>query len=123
MTWGLPFASAMREGYTAFQESGELADLELAVNGIAAGIFPAGGQSCISGSRLLVHESVIDEFSARLVDVVGKARVGDPNDPRTQIGPMANRPHYEAILKRIAAAEAAGHRLLLDGRVACRDRE
>ena len=97
------------------------ADLELAVNGIASGIFPAGGQSCISGSRLLVHRSIIDEFSERLVGVVEKARVGDPGDADTQIGPMANRAHYESVLTRIDAAERAGHKLLLDGRGACRD--
>ncbi|KIC07410.1 hypothetical protein RA19_24060 [Leisingera sp. ANG-M1] len=98
------------------------ADIDLAVNGVAAGIFPAGGQSCISGSRLLVHKSIIGEFTDRLVGVVEKARVGDPNDPTTQIGPMANRPHYDTVLKRIAAAEEAGHKLLLDGRTACRDK-
>ncbi len=98
------------------------ADLELAVNGVAAGIFPAGGQSCISGSRLLLHESIAVEFSARLVEVVGKARVGDPTDPATQIGPMANRPHYQSVLASINAAEEAGHKLLLDGRGACRDK-
>lgn len=97
------------------------ADLDLAVNGVAAGIFPPGGQSCISGSRLLVHRDVIEAFSERLVQTVKKARLGDPLDPSTQIGPMANRAHYESVLKRIAAAEAAGHRLLLDGRSACRD--
>ncbi|MEW2913257.1 aldehyde dehydrogenase [Leisingera sp. JC11] len=97
------------------------ADLDLAVNGAAAGIFPPGGQSCISGSRLLVHRGIIGEFTERLVEVVKKARVGDPLDPSTQIGPMANRPHYENVLKRIGAAEKAGHRLLLDGRSACRD--
>ena len=97
------------------------ADLDLAVNGVAAGIFPATGQSCISGSRLLVHESIMDEFTGRLIDVVSKARVGDPLDPATQIGPIANRSHYESVLARIAAAEQAGHRLLLDGRSACRD--
>ena len=97
------------------------ADLELAVNGVAAGIFPATGQSCISGSRLLVHRSLIGEFSERLVEVVSKARVGDPTDPATQIGPIANRPHYESVLARITAAEKAGHQLLLDGRSACRD--
>jgi len=98
------------------------ADLELAVNGVASGIFPAAGQSCISGSRLLVHESIIDEFSKRLVEVVSKARVGEPTDPATQIGPIANRPHYEGVLARIDAAVAAGHKLLLDGRTACRDK-
>lgn len=97
------------------------ADLELAVNGVAAGIFPATGQSCISGSRLLVHRSLIGEFSERLVEVVSKARVGDPTDPATQIGPIANRPHYDSVLARITAAEKAGHQLLLDGRSACRD--
>ena len=98
------------------------ADLELAVNGVAAGIFPPAGQSCISGSRLLVHRSLIDEFSERLVTVVRKARVGDPLDPSTQIGPIANRPHYERVLARIEQAVKAGHRLLLDGRDARRDR-
>ena len=97
------------------------ADLELAVNGVAAGIFPATGQSCISGSRLLVHRSLIGEFSERLVEVASKARVGDPTDPATQIGPIANRPHYDSVLARITAAEKAGHQLLLDGRSACRD--
>lgn len=98
------------------------ADLELAVNGVAAGIFPPGGQSCISGSRLLVHRDIIDEFTRRLVEVVKKARVGDPLDPQTQIGPIANRPHYEGVLKCIDAAVVAGHKLLLDGRSACRER-
>jgi len=49
-------------------------------------------------------------------------RVGDPLNPATQIGPIANRPHYESVLARIAAAEKAGHELLLDGRSACRDK-
>ena len=97
------------------------ADLDLAVNGIAAGIFPAGGQSCISGSRLLVHRDVIGAFTDRLVEVAGKARIGPPDDPATQIGPMANRTHYERVLNRIEDAVQAGHQMLLDGRHARRD--
>ena len=97
------------------------ADIELAVNGVASGIFPPAGQSCISGSRLLLHEDIADEFTQRLVEVVSKAKIGDPLDPDTQIGPIANRPHYESILAKIGAAEAAGHKLLLDGRSACRE--
>ena len=38
------------------------ADINLAVNGVASGIFPAGGQSCGTGSRLLVHSSIIDHY-------------------------------------------------------------
>ena len=97
------------------------ADLNLAVNGVASGIFPAGGQSCISGSRLLVHENIIEEFTDKLVATVKDAKVGDPNDPQTQIGPMANKPHYQSVLNKIEAAVNAGHSLALDGRVACRD--
>jgi len=96
------------------------ADLDIAVNGVAAGIFPPGGQSCIAGTRLLVHESIIGEFTERLAAVAGRARVGPPDDPASQIGPMANRPHYEYVLKRIDAAVEAGHELLLDGRNARR---
>ena len=97
------------------------ADLNLAVNGVAAGIFPPGGQSCISGSRILVHRDIIGAFTDRLVEVVKKARVGDPADPATQIGPIANRPHYDSILAKIDAADQAGHKMLLDGRTHCRD--
>ena len=94
----------------------EDADLGLAVNGVAAGIFPATGQSCISGSRALVHRSLLEDFSERLVEVSSRARVGDPNDPRTQVGPIANRPHYEKVLRDIESAAQSGVRLLLDGR-------
>ena len=98
------------------------ADLDLAVNGVAAGIFPPGGQSCISGSRVLVHADIAEDFCNQLVNLAKKARVGDPLDPNTHIGPMANRQHYESVLKRIEVAEAANHKLLLDGRSACRDK-
>ena len=92
------------------------ADLDLAVNGVAAGIFPATGQSCISGSRALVHRSLLKAFNERLVEVSSRARVGDPNDPRTHVGPIANRPHYEKVLRDIESAANSGARLLLDGR-------
>ena len=95
------------------------ADLDLAANGVAGGIFPAGGQSCISGSRILVHQSVMEPFTEKLAEVSSKARVGPPDDPETHIGPMANRAHYNNVLARIDAAVSAGHRLVLDGRNAC----
>ena len=92
------------------------ADLELAVNGVASGIFPVSGQSCVAGSRALVHRSLAEDFAEALVAVAGKARIGDPDDPASEIGPLANRPHYESVLDEIAKAEASGARLLLDGR-------
>lgn len=94
----------------------EDADLELAVNGIASGIFPVAGQSCVSGSRAVVHHSLVEEFTERLIAVSAKAKIGDPLDPSTQIGPIANRPHYEKILTDIENAEKSGANLVLDGR-------
>ena len=98
------------------------AEIDLAVNGVASGIFPAGGQSCISGSRLLIHKSIVEEFTKKLVTVVEKARVGDPLDPKSQIGPIANKKQYESILKNIEDAEKSGHKLILDGRKACKEK-
>ena len=98
------------------------ADIDLAVNGVASGIFPAAGQSCISGSRVLVHKSIEEEFVNKLVNISKKAKVGDPLDPATQVGPIANGPHYERVLQKIKEAELAGHKLLLDGRSFCSDK-
>lgn len=97
------------------------ADIEQAARGIAAGIFPPAGQSCVAGSRILVQSGVYDAFVERLTEIAGRARVGAPTDADTQIGPIANKPHYERVVAQIAAGDAAGHRLLLDGRTACRD--
>ncbi|MGI9407783.1 MAG: aldehyde dehydrogenase [Hyphomicrobiaceae bacterium] len=94
----------------------EDADLELAVNGVAGGIFPATGQSCISGSRALVHRDLLEPFTDQLVALSSKARVGAPTDPATHVGPIANKPHYDRVLRDIENAEASGARLLLDGR-------
>ncbi|MBV9524163.1 MAG: aldehyde dehydrogenase, partial [Alphaproteobacteria bacterium] len=86
------------------------ADLESAANAIVAGIFAASGQSCVAGSRLLVERSI----EARLIDsLIAKAkaiRIGDPQDPASEMGPLATsrqRDHIEAILARSIASGAA----------------
>ncbi len=93
------------------------ADLELAVNGVAAGIFPPGGQSCISGSRLLVHESIHDAVVERLIKVVNGARLGHPDDPTTHIGPIAHKGHFDCILSDIEKAKTDGAKLVYGGNV------
>jgi len=66
------------------------ADLEAAANGVIAGIFAATGQTCIAGSRLLVHESRHDELVQRLRERAATIVLGDPLDPETEMGPLAN---------------------------------
>ncbi|WP_261165516.1 aldehyde dehydrogenase [Microbacterium sp. Marseille-Q6965] len=91
------------------------ADLERAVPGAVAGIFAAGGQTCIAGSRLLVHDSIHDEFVARVADVARGIVLGDPRAEATQMGPVASELQRERILARIDEALADGSRLLTGG--------
>src|SRR5690606_32305275 len=92
------------------------ADLDQAVKGAIAGIFGAAGQTCMAGSRLLLQEDIHDAFVEQLVATVAKARIGDPSNPETQIGPIATRPQFEKILSYIEIARREGARLVHGGR-------
>ena len=92
------------------------ADLDQAVKGVVSGIFAASGQTCIAGSRLLVQDTIHDAFVQRLVDFVSQAKLGDPTDLATQVGPIATRPQFEKIMGYIDIAKAEGARCILGGR-------
>jgi acyl-CoA reductase-like NAD-dependent aldehyde dehydrogenase len=89
------------------------ADLDQAVNGVVSGIFAATGQTCIAGSRALIHRPIYDVFVDRLVALAKTARMGNPLDLSTQVGPITTRPQYEKVLEyiRIAREEGAVCRL------------
>jgi len=86
------------------------ADLDRAVDGAIAGIFAAGGQTCIAGSRLLVQETVAERVAAAIAERAEAIRLGDPLLPETQMGPLANAPHYERVTGMIQAGVAEGAR-------------
>ena len=90
-------------------------DLELAVNGIVAGIFPVSGQTCIAGSRLLVERKIHDQVVDQLCKIVSPARLGHPEHADTQIGPIANEPHFKRILENLENAKSGGAKLVLGG--------
>jgi aldehyde dehydrogenase (NAD+) len=85
------------------------------VKGAISGIFAATGQTCVAGSRVLVHESIYDEFVERLVAFARTARMGDPQETTTQVGPVTTPPQYEKILKYIEIAKSEGARCVLGG--------
>jgi len=91
------------------------ADLDAAVNGAISGIFAATGQTCIAGSRLLLQESVHDAFMERLVETAAKARMGDPQDFETQVGPVTTPAQYQKVLDYIGVARAEGAVCVLGG--------
>lgn len=96
------------------------AKADAAVNGVIAGIFAASGQTCIAGSRLLLHDTIHDSFIERLVAAASQARMGDPHSPETQIGPITTRPQYDRILDYIGIAKSEGATCVLGGRAADR---
>lgn len=93
------------------------ADLDLAVSGAMVGIFAAGGQTCIAGSRLLVQRSVYDRVVGALAARADRIRLGDPFQPETHMGPVANAPQLERITSMIDAGLASGARLVAGGPV------
>lgn len=94
------------------------ADLDAAVPGAISGIFAASGQTCIAGSRLLLHDSIYDEFVERLTDMTRAAVLGDPMDPATNISPVATKVQHEKILSYIDIAKAEGATCILGGKAA-----
>jgi len=94
----------------------EDADLDNAVRGVVGGIFGATGQTCIAGSRLLVHRSVHDRFIEKLAAFTRSARIGDPRNMSTQIGPIANQMQYDKVLGYVDIARGEGAELVLGGK-------
>lgn len=93
----------------------EDAEPDAAVRGAISGIFAATGQTCIAGSRLLVQRSIHDDFVRRLVDFARTARIGDPSDRETQVGPVTTKDQYEKILSYIQIAKDEGATTVLGG--------
>lgn len=93
----------------------EDADMEAAVMGAISGIFAATGQTCIAGSRLLLQESIHDCFVERLTDVARSARIGDPMNPDTNVGPVTTEPQYRKVLDYIDIGKKEGATCVLGG--------
>lgn len=91
------------------------ANLDDAVNGAVSGIFAATGQTCIAGSRLLLQESIHDQFMERLTELAKTARMGDPMNMATQVGPITTRQQYAKVLDYIEIAKQDGAKLLMGG--------
>ena len=91
------------------------ADLELAVPGIISGIFAAGGQSCVAGSRVLVHESIHDKVVEAVTQRAQSIILGDPRKAETQMGPLAYGGQLTRVLEVIDNAQSDGASLVFGG--------
>jgi glyceraldehyde-3-phosphate dehydrogenase (NADP+) len=94
----------------------ETADLSYAVERTAASAFAYAGQVCISAQRVLVQESIADEFNQRFVEKARALRAGDPLDEATELSNMIDEPAARRAESWINEAVGAGARLLCGGR-------
>ena len=91
------------------------ADLEAAVRTAVKARTINNGQSCIAAKRFIVAESIADEFERRFVAGFEALTVGDPMDPATDVGPLANEAQVETIADQVERSVAAGARVLTGG--------
>lgn len=91
------------------------ADLEIAVQRSAYGIFSAGGQSCMAASRTLVHRGVLEEFSERFGARASAIRVGDPFADRSQVGAQTSERQLRKIESYVGIARDEGAQVVSGG--------
>jgi aminobutyraldehyde dehydrogenase len=92
------------------------ADLRAAAAGVRNAGFWNAGQDCGAACRVLVHESVAEEFTDHLVREVSTLVVGSPEaGDDVEIGPMISRPHFERVKESLAEAKAAGLNVAIGG--------
>jgi betaine-aldehyde dehydrogenase len=89
------------------------ADLDAAADAATFAVFFNNGECCVSGARLLVQDSIAEEFIAAVVDRARQLRVGDPFDESTDVGPLITPEHRSKVLSLIRMGAEDGGRTLL----------
>jgi acyl-CoA reductase-like NAD-dependent aldehyde dehydrogenase len=92
------------------------ADLDLAVPGTASGFLFNHGQTCTSGTRLLVEDRIFDEFTSRVAEVAAASKLGPGLDPTTEVGPLVSQTQLDRVLGYVDAGLRDGARALTGGR-------
>ena len=90
-------------------------DLDKAAEAVAWGIFFNQGEVCNAGSRLLVHESVRDDFISRVAKVAAGIQPGNPFDAKTKMGAMVDATQMDRVLGYIEAGKSEGASVALGG--------
>jgi 5-carboxymethyl-2-hydroxymuconic-semialdehyde dehydrogenase len=91
------------------------ANMERALDGAIFQVYSLNGERCTAGSRLLLHESIHDEFVAQLEARVRTIRVGTPRDPQTEVGPLIHPEHWKRVRSYMDVAREEGATILVGG--------
>src|SRR5262249_56971053 len=79
-----------------------------AATGVSAGVFAGTGQTCMAGSRVVVHADVKDALVERIVNRARTIKIGNPLEPDIEMGPMATDKQYDTVLSHFESARAEG---------------
>lgn len=93
------------------------ADLDMALIGCVFGAVGTAGQRCTTTRRLIIHESVFDAFTAKLVKAYGQLRIGNPLDTHNHVGPLIDKDAVQLYLKSIEDCKQQGGRFIVEGGV------
>lgn len=93
------------------------ANLDLAISDLVTAKFAYAGQTCTAPKRIFVHRSIYEDFLGMFVEEVEKLVVGDPADPRTQVGPVASELAVSRIKRQLEEAVAKGASILTGGKI------
>jgi len=91
------------------------ADLDRALDAAIFMIYSLNGERCTSSSRLLVQDSIAEEFEARLTERVNNIKVGHPLDPATEIGPLIHKVHFDKVSEYVGIGKTDGAKLAAGG--------
>jgi betaine-aldehyde dehydrogenase len=91
------------------------ANIDHALNAVLAGNFYSAGQVCSNGTRVFVQSTLYDNFVAQLGKRARAIRIGNPFDPKTQMGPLVSREHYEKVLRYMTLAKESAARHVCGG--------
>jgi acyl-CoA reductase-like NAD-dependent aldehyde dehydrogenase len=94
----------------------DCASVDIAVNGVAFAGFVASGQTCVSAKRILVQETIFDEFVAKLVAKAEGLRMLDPMDEDCHMGPVVNEAQLTTVEQQVQRAVSEGAEVLCGGR-------
>ncbi len=93
----------------------EDADIDRALDAAIFMIYSLNGERCTLSSRLLVQDTIADDFEARLIERVNRIRIGNPLDPETELGPLIHRSHFDKVTSYFDIARKDGARIAAGG--------
>lgn len=91
------------------------ADLDRALDAVIFMKYSLNGERCTSSSRLILHEKVYNKFVKKLTARVENIKVGNPLDPKTEIGPLIHPTHQKKVLEYAQLAKSEGAKILTGG--------